>query len=48
IKQFVEVIKWAKKTLAKEPGSAKKKADKIYIDHFLDEVLENIGNDPDS
>ncbi|KAF0505198.1 hypothetical protein F8M41_019339 [Gigaspora margarita] len=36
-----------KKTLAKKPSSAKKKADKIYIDCFLDEVLKNMGNNPD-
>ncbi|KAF0480866.1 hypothetical protein F8M41_023652 [Gigaspora margarita] len=39
-------MKQAKKTLAKELGPAKKKADKIHIDHFLDKVLENMGNNP--
>ncbi|CAG8842111.1 29181_t:CDS:1, partial [Gigaspora margarita] len=45
--QFVEIMKQAKKTLDKEPGPAKKKADKIHIDRFLDKVLENMGDDPD-
>ncbi|KAF0442434.1 hypothetical protein F8M41_003669 [Gigaspora margarita] len=47
IRQFVEIMKRAKKTLDKEPGPTKKKADKIHIDRFLDEVLENMGDDPD-
>ncbi|KAF0461177.1 hypothetical protein F8M41_000454 [Gigaspora margarita] len=44
IRQFIEIIKQAKKTLAKKA----RKADRIHIDHFLDEVLENIDNKPDS
>ncbi|KAF0465102.1 hypothetical protein F8M41_026325 [Gigaspora margarita] len=48
IKQFVEIMKWSKKTLDKEPGPTEKKADKIHIDCFLDEVLENMSDDPDS
>ncbi|CAG8808453.1 11659_t:CDS:2, partial [Gigaspora margarita] len=47
IRQLLEVIKHAKKTLAKKPGSGREKADKIHIDHFLDEVLKNIGDDSD-
>ncbi|KAF0436887.1 hypothetical protein F8M41_004625 [Gigaspora margarita] len=45
--QLLEVIKHAKKTLAKKPGPAREKADKICVDYFLDEVLKNMGNDPD-
>ncbi|CAG8856074.1 26058_t:CDS:1, partial [Gigaspora margarita] len=37
----------AKKTLAKKPSPGREKADKIYVDHFLDEVLKNMGDDPD-
>ncbi|KAF0542996.1 hypothetical protein F8M41_004191 [Gigaspora margarita] len=40
-------MKHAKKTLAKKPGPGREKADKIYIDHFLDEVLKNMGDDSD-
>ncbi|KAF0435108.1 hypothetical protein F8M41_004821 [Gigaspora margarita] len=47
IRQFIEIMKQAKKTLAKKPGPGKEKADKIHIDRFLDEVLENIGDNPD-
>ncbi|KAF0551150.1 hypothetical protein F8M41_023568 [Gigaspora margarita] len=47
IKQLLEVMKHAKKTLAKKPGSGREKANKICVDHFLDEVLKNMGDDPD-
>ncbi|KAF0555163.1 hypothetical protein F8M41_017928 [Gigaspora margarita] len=40
-------MKHAKKTLAKKPGPGREKADKICVDHFLDEVLKNMGDDPD-
>ncbi|CAG8784289.1 10510_t:CDS:1, partial [Gigaspora margarita] len=40
-------MKHAKKTLAKKPSPKREKADKICVDHFLDEVLKNMGNDPD-
>ncbi|KAF0428471.1 hypothetical protein F8M41_005850 [Gigaspora margarita] len=44
IRQLLEVIKHAKKTLAKKPGPGREKADKIHVDHFLDEVLKNMNN----
>ncbi|CAG8846138.1 12332_t:CDS:1, partial [Gigaspora margarita] len=47
IRQLLEVMKHAKKTLAKKPGSGREKADKIRVDHFLDEVLKNMGNNSD-
>lgn len=31
-----------KRTLAKEPGPAKKKADQIQTDRFINEVLTNL------
>ncbi|KAF0543806.1 hypothetical protein F8M41_003299 [Gigaspora margarita] len=40
-------MKHAKKTLAKKPGPGREKADKICVDHFLDEVLKNMGDDSD-
>ncbi|CAG8722941.1 228_t:CDS:2, partial [Dentiscutata erythropus] len=40
VKQFIEIIKQAKKTLAKKPGPGKEKADKIHIDHFLDDFAK--------
>ncbi|KAF0335169.1 hypothetical protein F8M41_016698 [Gigaspora margarita] len=46
IRQLLEVMKYAKKTLAKKSGSGREKADKIHIDHFLNEVLKNMGDDP--
>ncbi|CAG8807846.1 30551_t:CDS:2, partial [Gigaspora margarita] len=48
IRQFIKIMKRAKKTLTKKPGPAKKKADKIHIDCFLNEILENIDDDPNS
>ncbi|CAG8823191.1 37663_t:CDS:2, partial [Gigaspora margarita] len=47
IRQLLEVMKHAKKTLAKKPGPEREKADKIRIDYFLYEVLKNIGDDSD-
>ncbi|KAF0491438.1 hypothetical protein F8M41_021817 [Gigaspora margarita] len=47
IRQLLEVIKHAKKTLAKKPGPGREKADKIRVDHFLDKVLKNMDEDPD-
>ncbi|CAG8854063.1 35148_t:CDS:1, partial [Gigaspora margarita] len=47
IRQLLEVMKHVKKTLAKKPGPGREKADKIRVDCFLDEVLKNIGDDPD-
>ncbi|CAG8852214.1 27185_t:CDS:1, partial [Gigaspora margarita] len=47
IRQLLEVMKYAKKTLAKKPGPGSEKADKIRVDHFLDEVLKNMGDNPD-
>ncbi|CAG8842278.1 14057_t:CDS:1, partial [Gigaspora margarita] len=47
IRQLLEVMKYAKKTLAKKPGPEKEKADKIHVDHFLDKALKNIGDDSD-
>jgi hypothetical protein len=46
VKQLVVAMKRAKKTLAKESGPGKKKADQIHTDRFLDEVLKNMGDDP--
>ncbi|KAF0516137.1 hypothetical protein F8M41_017155 [Gigaspora margarita] len=40
-------MKHAKKTLAKKPGPGREKANKIHVDHFLDEVLKNMDDDPD-
>ncbi|CAG8852680.1 42230_t:CDS:1, partial [Gigaspora margarita] len=48
IRQLLEILKHAKKILAKKPGPEREKADKICIDHFLNEVLKNMDNDPDS
>ncbi|CAG8728782.1 4382_t:CDS:2, partial [Gigaspora margarita] len=48
MRQLLEVMKHAKKTLAKKPGPGREKADKICVDHFLDKVLKNMGEDPDS
>ncbi|CAG8835477.1 21969_t:CDS:2, partial [Gigaspora margarita] len=31
-----------------EPGPGREKADKICVNHFLDKVLKNMGDDPDS
>ncbi|CAG8857380.1 38277_t:CDS:1, partial [Gigaspora margarita] len=45
IRQFIEIIKRAKKTLAKKPGPGKEKADKIHIDQFLNNLVKD---DPDS
>ncbi|KAF0527529.1 hypothetical protein F8M41_013578 [Gigaspora margarita] len=47
MRQLLEVMKHAKKTLAKNPGPGREKADKICVDHFLDEVLKNMSDDPD-
>ncbi|CAG8848302.1 35035_t:CDS:1, partial [Gigaspora margarita] len=47
MRQLLEVMKHAKKTLAKKPSPRREKADKIHVDHFLDEVLKNMGDDPD-
>ncbi|CAG8796830.1 7694_t:CDS:1, partial [Gigaspora rosea] len=47
IRQLLEVMKHAKKTLAKKPGPEREKAVKIRVDHFLDEVLKNMSDDPD-
>ncbi|CAG8581150.1 17090_t:CDS:2 [Gigaspora margarita] len=48
MRQLLEVMKHAKKTLVKKPGSGREKADKIHIDYFLNEVLKNMGDDSDS
>ncbi|KAF0469873.1 hypothetical protein F8M41_025472 [Gigaspora margarita] len=42
IRQLLKVIKHAKKTLAKKSSPEREKANKIRVDHFLDEVLKNI------
>ncbi|CAG8837450.1 39000_t:CDS:1, partial [Gigaspora margarita] len=47
IKQLLEIMKHAKKTLTKKPGPGREKTDKIHVDHFLDKVLKNMSNDPD-
>ncbi|KAF0498514.1 hypothetical protein F8M41_020533 [Gigaspora margarita] len=47
IRQLLEVMKHAKRTLAKKPGPEREKADKIRVDYFLDEVLKNMDDDPD-
>ncbi|CAG8849430.1 25020_t:CDS:1, partial [Gigaspora margarita] len=47
IRQLLEIMKHAKKTLAKKPDPGREKADKIHVDHFLDEVLKKMGNNPD-
>ncbi|KAF0530595.1 hypothetical protein F8M41_012083 [Gigaspora margarita] len=47
MRQLLEVMKHAKKTLAKKHGPGREKADKIRVDHFLDEVLKNMGKDSD-
>ncbi|CAG8732658.1 12448_t:CDS:1, partial [Racocetra fulgida] len=47
IRQFIEIMKQAKKTLAKKPGPGKEKADKIHIDRFLDD-LAKVNPDHDS
>ncbi|CAG8849846.1 39648_t:CDS:1, partial [Gigaspora margarita] len=44
IRQFIEIIKQAKKTLAKKPGPGKEKADKIHKDQFLNDLVKD---DPD-
>ncbi|CAG8762362.1 10653_t:CDS:1, partial [Racocetra fulgida] len=41
VRQFIEIIKQAKKTLAKKPGPGKEKADKIHIDRFLDDFAKD-------
>ncbi|CAG8747922.1 2718_t:CDS:1, partial [Racocetra fulgida] len=41
VRQFIEIIKQAKKTLAKKPGPGKEKADKIHIDCFLDDLAKD-------
>ncbi|CAG8850954.1 33846_t:CDS:1, partial [Gigaspora margarita] len=43
IRQLLEVMKHAKKSLAKKPGPGRKKANKIYVD----EVLKNMDDNPD-
>ncbi|CAG8843151.1 6854_t:CDS:2, partial [Gigaspora margarita] len=47
IRQLLEVIKHAKKTLAKKPGQGREKADKIHVNHFLANVLKNMGDNSD-
>ncbi|CAG8784610.1 18285_t:CDS:2, partial [Gigaspora rosea] len=47
IRQFIEIMKRAKKTLAKKPGPGKEKVDKIHIDRFLDDLVKD-DTDPDS
>ncbi|KAF0445085.1 hypothetical protein F8M41_003243 [Gigaspora margarita] len=47
IRQFIEIMKRAKKTLAKKPVPGKEKADKIHIDRFLDDLVKD-DTDPDS
>ncbi|CAG8612983.1 15754_t:CDS:2, partial [Dentiscutata erythropus] len=47
VKQFIEIIKQAKKTLAKKPGPSKEKADKIHIDCFLNDFAK-VNSDYDS
>jgi hypothetical protein len=46
LRQFVKAIKQAKRTLAKEPDPAKKKADQIHMDCFLKETIKNMGDGP--
>ncbi|CAG8815060.1 22568_t:CDS:1, partial [Dentiscutata erythropus] len=40
VRQFIKIMKQAKKTLTKKPSSGKKKANKIHIDHFLDNLAK--------
>ncbi|CAG8831980.1 31126_t:CDS:1, partial [Gigaspora margarita] len=47
IRHFIEIMKRAKKTLAKKPGPGKEKANKIHIDRFLDDLVKD-DTDPNS
>ncbi|CAG8608935.1 10734_t:CDS:2 [Ambispora leptoticha] len=44
VRQFIDIMKQAKKTLSKKPGPGKEKADKIHIDRFLNDLVKD---DPD-
>ncbi|CAG8808335.1 27406_t:CDS:1, partial [Dentiscutata erythropus] len=40
VRQFIEIMNQAKKTLTKKPGPGKEKTNKIHIDHFLDNLAK--------